>query len=120
MSIDRVEDEHASRHDHLHLQHHETERNQQRAEARGENDPLQVEKAREAPEAAIEAERDEDGALQRQDPHERAADVGDERLAKLEAVAKPVQRGPGERCDAEVVDESEPRPEILRVLHSLF
>ena len=70
---DRVEDQHAARHDRLQPQHHQHQRNQQRAQAGGEDDPLQVEDARESPQAAIEAERDEDRGLQRQDPRPACA-----------------------------------------------
>ena len=65
---DRIEDQHAARHDRLQLQHHQHERDQQRAEARGDDDPLQVDGAREAPQPAVEPEREEDRRLQRDHP----------------------------------------------------
>ena len=114
---DRIEDQHAARHDRLQPQHHEDQRDQQRAQSRGEHDPLQVEDAREAPQAAIEAEGDEDRRLQRQDPDERARHVGEERLVEIQAEAEPVHRGPCERGRAEVVDEGEPRAEIVGLRH---
>ncbi len=104
---DRIEEQHAARHDRLQLQHDEHERNEDRAEARGEHDPLQVEQAREAPQAAVKAEREEDRRLQRQDPRERRPHVREERLAQLEVEAQPVHAGPCERRHAGVVDEGE-------------
>ena len=82
---DRIEDEHAARHDRLQLQHHEHERDEQRAQPRREHDALQVGHAREAPQAAVEAEREEDRALQRHDPGERPRHV--------RVVAAPGSRG---------------------------
>ncbi len=114
---DRIEDQHAARHDHLQLEHHEDQRDQQRAEPRGEHDALQVEHARESPQPAVETERDEDRGLQRQDPDERARHVGEEGLVEVEPEPDPVHRRPRERRHAEVVDEGEPRPVVVGLGH---
>ena len=97
---DRVEEQHAARHDGMQLQHHQHERDQQRAETRGEDDPPQVEQAREAPQAAVKAERDEDRALQRQDPRQHDHHVREIGLAEIEIEADQIHRGPGERGGA--------------------
>jgi hypothetical protein len=39
---DRIEDQHAARYHQMQLQHHEHERNEQRAKSRRDHDPLQV------------------------------------------------------------------------------
>ena len=88
----RVEDQHAARHHRLQLEHHQAQRDQQRAESRRQHDPLQVDEAREAPEPAIESEREEDRALQRHDPRQRPRDVGEVGLAKIEVEAAASRR----------------------------
>ena len=93
---DRVEDQHAARHDGLQLQHHQhaagsaARRGRRRATMRRRST-----NAREPPQAAVEAERDEDRALQRQDPrpasHTMSARNGS---LDVQAEAQPVTSPP--------------------------
>ncbi len=109
---DRVEEQHAARYDRLQLQHDEDERDQDRAQARREHDALQVGEAREAPQAAVKPEREEDSRLQRKNPREREQHVGQERLAQVEIEAQPVDPGPGDGRHAGVVEERERRAPV--------
>jgi hypothetical protein len=114
---DRVEEQHAARNDRVEPQHDEHERNHDGAEARRADDPLQVRQACEAPEAPIQAERQEDRRLQRQDPRERRPHVGEERLAQVEVEAQPVDADPRDGGHADVVDESEGGAPVKPVGH---
>jgi hypothetical protein len=114
---DRIEHQHAARHDRLQLQHDEADRDQHRAEPRREHDALQVEQAREAPQPAVEAEREEDRRLHGDDPREREEQVDRHRLAHVEVHAQPVHPHPGERRGAHVVREGEPGTPVRSLGH---
>ena len=114
---DRIGDEHAARNDGLQLQHHETDRNQHCTEHGGEHDALQVGDAREAPQPAVEAERQEQRRLHGHDPREREHEVDAERLAHVEIHAQPVHADPRERSRADIVGEGEPGAPVRAVGH---
>ena len=114
---DRIEDQHAARHQRRLLQHDEHDGNEHRAEPRGEHDALQVDQAREAPQAAIQPEREEDRALQRHDPDQRPDDVADHRLAQIEVEAKEVDRDPREGSGDYVMREGQPGAPVCGLFH---
>jgi hypothetical protein len=113
----RIEKQDTSRHHRLQLEHHQSKRYQQRTEPGGEHDALQVDDAGKAPQAAVQAKREEDRPLQRDDPGEHPRQVRNERFAQIQVEAEPVRDDPCERDRREVVAEGEPCPPVGEVGH---
>ena len=116
----RVEDQHGARDHRLQLEHHQPQRDQQCAQPGRQDDPLQVDEAREAPQSAIEPEDEEYRALQRHDPRQRPRHVDEVRLAQVEVEAEQVDGDPRERGGAEIVGEGEPGAPVAGEGHRLF